>query len=130
MLRAIGILSLVVGCAACEGSPRSDSPPFVQQPACTQVVLLKHASAAGVAATLDELLAASAQVVRERYRCRGCAMPLPGMEAEMWNGSGWAPPREARTVADPRTNSLVVTAPDEWTLARLVELITRLDDDG
>lgn len=130
MLRVIGFLSLVVACAACVGSPRLDRSPFVLQPACVQVVQLKHASAAGVAATLEELHEASAQAVRERSRGRGCALPLHGRESELWNESGWALPQAARFVAEPRTNSLVVSAPDERTLAGLIEVIARLDDDG
>lgn len=110
----------------CRSPSRPEAELCVLPPTCVRVVPLERATASQVAAALDSLLEASSRAIVQSR----CALPLPGRESELWGGSRGAAHLDDRVAADPRTNSIVVASTDAGTLARLVELIARLDDDG
>ena len=112
-------------CALPFASDETAAEELDQAETSIEVVPLKHAAAAELACTLNELHEAMSRPVFS-----WCALPKPGEECQM-NRSLWGRKRSRwSVVADPRTNSLVVSSEDPCELPRLLELIGRLDADA
>ena len=130
MSRSIHSLLLTLFACSCRGGHDSGLPssePPQTENVSTSIVRLEHANATEVAATLDEILEASTPALEGRWRGISCALPHPGTQVELWRAFKKPLRRDIQIRADPQSNSLVLSAESEIDLARVTELIRRLE---